>query len=133
MESLKYLELDLQKEFASGIQGKIVAVHKDPRSSATLLLEKITDAQLKKTKYTLHIKLWAVKDLLVAGEGNGDNHSRNKLSLPLAFTCSHGFVNLDENDNSYDVQMSLNSTSSLIMINLGFNVFCKCSTLRCQK
>ena len=130
METFKFLELDLQKEFSSGIEGSIVAVVKDPRSSATLLLEKIVDGQQNKSKYVLHIKLWAVKDLLSSQEASKQNKLRNKLSLPLGFVHSQGFVNLDNHNYSGEVSMSLNSSSSLIMINLGFNVFCKCLVCR---
>ena len=98
MDSLTYIEQDLQKEFTRGIEGKIVSILKDQNSSATLFLEKIKDEQLSKTKYILHIKLWAVKDLIKLEKQTSsdiDVGQKNRVSLPLVFVSSQGFVDLE--------------------------------------
>lgn len=110
---LSLLEDDLRASLLSGFEGKIVASLHDYKNSVFLNLEQITDTQKNLSKYRLHITFTFTSD------------KSSKAIYPLIFLeRDRTPIKIENRPETSDYSISLNSSSSAILISLGFGCFC---------
>lgn len=123
MDNFDYIGTNLEQEINEGLEGEVCAIAKDKNTSAMVLLEKIEDLVKDMVKFRLHILFWDFNSLL---GGEGQNGKSSKLTYPVIFKNSNGSpITLTNGAKFRNVEMTFNSSSDILAINLGENAFCK--------
>ena len=126
MDNCEYISAKLQDEINDNLEGKICGIIKDKNTSAIIFLEKIKDSVKNLVKFRLHIVFWDFQTLMSLEENPNKFKKSYKLSYPIIFKkVNNDPIELKNVENFRNVEIKLNSSSNILAINLGENLFCK--------